>query len=147
MATVQFWAPELPEASAPSIDISPVRAEVSADFGVELQGLTSPLGIGVEPGLEEIFKSPPRERPSLLSREGLKYALFEVETDVLTKNLKEVLSDFQGMMNELSKPASGFCIDEIELNLGISGKGGVALIGKLDVGVDATIKVRIKRAS
>ncbi|MGA7893062.1 MAG: hypothetical protein WCA49_07550 [Candidatus Sulfotelmatobacter sp.] len=64
---------------------------------------------------------------------------------VLSGNLKQTLADFQVMMDDLPKSASGYCIEEVELSMGVTGSGGIALIGKLEVGVEAAIKVKIKR--
>ena len=65
----------------------------------------------------------------------------------LADNLKQVLSDFQQVMDGLPQSADGYCIDEIELNMGVNGSGGIALIGRMEVGIEAAIKVKIKRES
>jgi hypothetical protein len=70
---------------------------------------------------------------------------YEVDSSVLSSNLKKTLADFQQIMDYLPKSKSGYCVDEIELNMGFTGKGGIAFFGKLEVGVDAAIKVKIKR--
>jgi len=69
----------------------------------------------------------------------------EVDLSVLSGNMKRALTSFQTMMDDLPSSPSGYFIDEIELNMGISGSGGVALIGKLEVGMEAAVKVKIKR--
>jgi hypothetical protein len=71
----------------------------------------------------------------------------EVEMTLLSDNLKEVLADFQTLLDEQPKSKSGYYVDEIELSLGVNGKGSVALIGNLEAGMQASIKVKIKRES
>jgi hypothetical protein len=65
---------------------------------------------------------------------------------VLTTNLQEFLRNFQDLPWEIdTDKEDGFIVHEIELSLGVSGKGGVALIGKIEAGVDAGIKVKLVR--
>jgi hypothetical protein len=71
----------------------------------------------------------------------------EVDLETLSKNLEAVLSRFQAMLDEQPVAKSGcYCVDEIEVSLGVNGKGSIALIGKLEVGMQAGIKVKFKRA-
>lgn len=71
---------------------------------------------------------------------------YEVDTSVLSDNLKKTLVDLQIIMDDLPKSASGYCIDEVELNMVANGKGGIALmVGTLAVGVQAAIKVKIRK--
>ncbi len=74
-----------------------------------------------------------------------KIKAYEIDMSILSNNLKQTLADFQKIMDDLPKSASGYCIDEVELNMGVNGNGGIALIGKLEVGVEAAIKIKIKR--
>jgi len=69
----------------------------------------------------------------------------EIDMTILSDNLKNVLSDFQNIVDETPQSSSGYNIDEIEISLGINAKGGITLIGKLEAGVQAGIKVKIKR--
>lgn len=69
----------------------------------------------------------------------------QVDMAVLTGNLKEVLTDFQTVLDEQPESKSGYYVDEIELCLGVNGEGSVAFIGKLEAGMQASIKVKIKR--
>jgi hypothetical protein len=68
-----------------------------------------------------------------------------VDMSVLANNLKNVLSDFQEIVDETPKSTSGYQIDEIEISLGVNAKGGFALIGKLEAGMSAGVKVKIKK--
>lgn len=63
----------------------------------------------------------------------------------LLENLKGTLAQFQETLDALPKPRAGYAIDEIELHFGVNGSGGVALIGKMEVGMEAAITVKIKR--
>lgn len=85
------------------------------------------------------------DRSKITEAVSEKFRAYTVPMSQLSNNLKQTLSDFQQLMEDLPKPASGYCIDEIELHLGINGNGGIALIGKLTVGMEAAIKVKIKR--
>ncbi|WP_130907549.1 hypothetical protein [Pseudomonas sp. Sample_16] len=70
----------------------------------------------------------------------------EVDLEILSENLKTVLSRFQAMLDEQPVAKSGYCVDEIEVSLGVNAKGSIALIGKLEAGMQAGIKVKFKRA-
>ncbi|WP_223465688.1 hypothetical protein [Pseudomonas sp. GL-RE-26] len=70
----------------------------------------------------------------------------EVDLETLSENLKAVLSRFQKVLDEQPVAKSGYCVDEIEVSLGVNGKGSIALIGKLEAGMQAGIKVKFKRA-
>lgn len=68
-----------------------------------------------------------------------------VDTATLSDNFTNFLSDFQKILEKQPKSKSGYEIDEIELSLGVDAKGGIALLGKLEAGVQAGIKVKLKR--
>ena len=122
MSTVQVWAPALalsaPAASVPAA-LAPAAAIPAPAFAVPA------------------FAAPELDLSELRA--------YEIDSSVLSKNLKKTLADFQKVMDDLPKSASGYCIDEIELNMGFNGKGGIAFFGKLEVGVEAAVKVKIKR--
>jgi hypothetical protein len=42
---------------------------------------------------------------------------------------------------------SAFIIDEVELSLAVNAKGGIELLGKLEAGAQAGIKIKLKRRS
>jgi hypothetical protein len=69
-----------------------------------------------------------------------------VAASALSKNLTNFLTDMQAVFEMSPSVTPGFHIDEIELNLGVNSQGGVALIGKLEAGVQVGIKVKLKRA-
>lgn len=68
-----------------------------------------------------------------------------VEASVLSQNLKEFLAQFRSIFEDQEMSSSGYSIDEIELSLGVNAKGGVALLGKIEAGATASIKVKLKR--
>ncbi len=70
-----------------------------------------------------------------------------VEASALSENLKTFLTEMQTVFEIPKATTPGFQVDEIELNLGINAHGGIALIGKLEAGFTAGIKVKLKRAS
>lgn len=140
MKTIEVWTPVF-AAPAASIETAlpkrttPTQADSQEFAGVETIDL-------------EEFGIPSPVLPSSTTRFGK--TLFgmrshNVSVSVLSDNLKNVLTNFQQLVNDVPKPASGYFIDEIEINLGVNGSGGIALIGKMEVGMEAGIKVRIKR--
>lgn len=68
-----------------------------------------------------------------------------VEVSTLSENLNEFLVEFQKVLEKQPKSKSGYEIDEIELSLGVNAKGGISLLGKLEAGVEAGIKVKLKK--
>jgi len=71
----------------------------------------------------------------------------QVGSDVLAENLHDFLTNFEVILTKQPKPVGGYLIDEIELNLTVNANGGVELIGKLGVGVQAAIKIKFRRQS
>ena len=94
----------------------------------------------------DIETSDPATRNALPSLSRPKVSTTEVDLEILSENLKAVLNKFQTMLDEQPVAKSGYCVDEIEISLGVNGKGSIALIGKLEVGMQAGIKVKFKRA-
>ncbi len=68
-----------------------------------------------------------------------------VDMSLLSENLKEFIHDFQVILDEQPKSPSGYCVDEIELSLGVNANGGIALLGKIEAGVQGSIKIKLKR--
>jgi hypothetical protein len=68
-----------------------------------------------------------------------------MDSTVLSKSLNEFLLAFVPVIEEQPKEISGYYLDEIELSLTINAQGGIELVGKLDAGVEAGIKVKLKR--
>ena len=63
----------------------------------------------------------------------------ELDTAELKRQLEELLNDFVAF----SQPEGNFTVSEIELALTVSAKGGISLIGKIEAGAEAGIKVKI----
>ena len=69
-----------------------------------------------------------------------------IDSAVLTDNLRDFLNNFQTLTLDTGEHnENGFAVQEIELSLGVSAKGGIALIGKAEVGIYAGIKVKLAR--
>lgn len=138
MKTIEIWAPALAVPAASVETVLPVKAKTAQ---ADLQRFAGVEEIEIDlaecvtlPGSKTKFLTMPFDmRP------------YDVNITVLSDNLKEVLTNFQQLVNDIPKPASGYFIDEIEINLGVNGSGGIALIGKMEVGMEAAIKVKIKR--
>ncbi|MGT2465820.1 Pepco domain-containing protein [Mesorhizobium atlanticum] len=56
-----------------------------------------------------------------------------------------LLAQVQSALEKAQQAASSFTVEEIDLNIGINAKGGLALIGKVEAGMEAGIKVKLKR--
>jgi len=69
----------------------------------------------------------------------------EVRVSDLAENLGDLLAQVQSAFEKAQHVASSLAVEEIELNIGINAKGGVALIGKFEAGMEAGIKVKLKR--
>lgn len=91
------------------------------------------------------IESAPDAKAALPALGRAKFLASEIDMSIFSGNLKQLLVDFQVVFDSWPKSPSGYYVDEIELNLGVNGKGGIALIGKLEMGVQAGIKVKIRR--
>jgi hypothetical protein len=69
----------------------------------------------------------------------------EVRIADLADNLGDLMAQVQTAFEKAGHVASSLTVEEIELNIGINAKGGLALIGKLEAGMEAGIKVKLKR--
>lgn len=69
----------------------------------------------------------------------------EVRVSDLAENLGNLLAQVQSALEKAQQVASSFTVEEIELNIGINAKGGLALIGKVEAGMEAGIKIKLKR--
>jgi hypothetical protein len=69
----------------------------------------------------------------------------EVDAKIVIASLKRAIADFDTLVDEGPRSRGGFEVDSIELHFGVNASGAVALIGKLEAGVEASIKVTLKR--
>jgi len=69
----------------------------------------------------------------------------EVSAEALAKNLQRFLSHFNEVLDADSFVDSSFSVSTIELNLAVNSQGGVELIGKLSTGVQASMKVVLRK--
>jgi hypothetical protein len=79
----------------------------------------------------------------MLGRQRLEVG--EIRVSDLADNLGSLLADVQTAFEKAQLAASAYAIEEIELSIGVNAKGGLALIGKLEAGMEAGIKVKLKR--
>jgi hypothetical protein len=73
-------------------------------------------------------------------------AVVEVETDSIAKNLGAFMEKFRPVV-ESQDQNSPFYIDEVELSLVVNAKGGIELLGKIEAGAQAGLKIKLKRKS
>lgn len=142
MKSIEVWAPVFAEPVA-DINASILGGNKSSQSdSVRIEGL-EPIDLGnLEVGSDAsagFFDGDVFKKTFSIMRPH------KVNMGDVTNNLKETLNSFQELLNDLPKPTSGYFIDEIELNFGINGSGGIVLIGKMDMGMEAGIKVKIKR--
>lgn len=71
-------------------------------------------------------------------------SVVEVETDLIAENLNAFMEKFRPVV-ESQDQKSPFVIDEVELSLAVNAKGGIELLGKLEAGAQAGIKIKLKR--
>jgi hypothetical protein len=70
-----------------------------------------------------------------------------VPLDTLSANLQGFIQHLQKALDAPDVPESDYVLDEIELSLALNATGGIALIGKIEAGASAAIKVKLKRKS
>jgi hypothetical protein len=66
-------------------------------------------------------------------------------SDALSQNLETFLQSFDKIVTEASSSINNFYVDEIELSLVVNGKGGIELLGRLEAGAEASIKVKLRK--
>lgn len=69
----------------------------------------------------------------------------EVSGDVLREGIKGFAAQFAALLDGEPIGDRGVVIDEIELSLTVTATGGVELLGKVSLGTQAAIKVKLKR--
>jgi len=77
--------------------------------------------------------------------QGREIKVFEVPSADLADKLALFLSDFQRVLEPQPSSFGSFEIDEVELNLTVNAKGGIELIGTLGVGMESSIKIKLRR--
>ncbi len=82
----------------------------------------------------------------MLSRAAVNRSI-EIGAEVLQDSIRSFSKQFTGLLDGKPLDDSKAVIDEIELSLVITASGGIELLGKLSVGAQAGIKVKLKRAS
>jgi hypothetical protein len=74
--------------------------------------------------------------------------LGRISSEVLRGNLNNFLSNFGQALTGIPVALAGYHVEEIELSLDISIKGGVSLIiGGMDPGCNAAMKLTLRRSS
>lgn len=66
-------------------------------------------------------------------------------TEVVSENLAAFLKAFEPIATQAFVESSSFEIDEIELSLVVTGNGGIELLGKIEAGAEASIRIKLKR--
>lgn len=61
-------------------------------------------------------------------------------------SLRHVIAEFERVLAETTETKPTLEIEAIELQFGVNASGSVALLGKLEAGMQAGIKVTLKRA-
>jgi len=93
------------------------------------------------------FTDQPDARAGLPSLGRERLHITEVDVQQVVESLRSVMTEFEKLSDTAPENNRSFEIDTIELNFGVNAKGAVALIGKLEAGMEAGIKVILKRAA
>lgn len=67
-----------------------------------------------------------------------------VTKDVIANNIRSFIEEFQNSVDLSPKTGDRFVVSEIELTLAVNASGGIELVGKLNAGAQAGIKVKLK---
>lgn len=99
---------------------------------------------------EEYCKDKVRARLSAMStgersKKVVSKALTEIDPEVLSKNLEPIIKVFSGMFKAGDENNDACHVDQIEIHLNVNAKGGIELIGSLQAGVEAGIKIILTR--
>ncbi len=70
----------------------------------------------------------------------------EIGAEVLTDNIRRFSAQFVGLLDGTPLEGGTAVIEEVELSLTITANGGIELLGKVNVGAQAAVKVKLKRA-
>jgi hypothetical protein len=68
-----------------------------------------------------------------------------VSLDTVRKNLNAFLEQIGPLLDPPREALKNYEIEEIELSIAISGSGGIELVGKLEAGAQAGMKIKLKR--
>jgi hypothetical protein len=68
-----------------------------------------------------------------------------VSVDAVRKNLSAFLEQIGPLLDPPREALKGYEIEEIELNIAVNGSGGIELVGKLEAGAQAGMKIKLKR--
>lgn len=68
-----------------------------------------------------------------------------VSLDTVRKNLNSFLEQIAPLLDPPREALKNYEIEEIELSIAISGSGGIELVGKLEAGAQAGMKIKLKR--
>ena len=69
----------------------------------------------------------------------------QISRDQMASQLQEFLLSIEPVLKVELDKGTGFAIDAIELSLTVNANGGLELIGKLNAGMEASIKLTLKR--
>jgi hypothetical protein len=68
-----------------------------------------------------------------------------VSIDTVRKNLNAFLEQVGPLLETSGKVLKNYEIDEVELSIAINASGGIELVGKLEAGAEAGLKIKLKR--
>lgn len=68
-----------------------------------------------------------------------------VGIDAVKKNLDTFLEQVVALLETPREALRNYDIEEIELSIAINGSGGIELVGKLEAGAQAGMKIKLKR--
>jgi hypothetical protein len=80
-----------------------------------------------------------------VSKSKTNLSIEKIDSEKLMKNLDLLIGDFKNHLEKSKSDDNLFYIDEFELSLTVDAEAGVHLIGNVTLGIQAGIKVKIKR--
>lgn len=67
-----------------------------------------------------------------------------VSSSVISKNIKETVDSISKPIFDANDLSNSYAIDEIELNFVVDVKGGVSLIANSSIGIQASVKIKVR---
>ena len=71
----------------------------------------------------------------------------QIDPEVLTKNLDDYIRTLGNVLENLGLGLKNYSLDEFEVSLGLTSKGGITLIGSVEIGASTTFKLKFKKNS
>jgi hypothetical protein len=95
--------------------------------------------------IDEITDTERKDALPGLVRRNKAGAVVSKSAEEIRMNIQNYINKFAPLLKNPDTPDSSYIVDEIELALTVNAEGGIELLGKLTIGAEASVKVRLKR--